>query len=775
MWVFRKRLAFDLPIDDTPEAEFLWGTFIKDSEVVVELLEYAADLRKRTGQVYPRLYELCISFWLPHPKNFERALAHHQIMRGELELEKLPLRDLARILKGQLTEPMYDILLDMYKDSSETDLYDEVVPELIGSPAAALRWHAACMLKGDLPSPEVASSPTVQAFLAHNATSADFGVRVKAAIAGSLGRDISQMDHELLRRLRGRDTAPVRFEDSLCARMFATRAIPPESVIRGLALVGVNEIGPLAIRTMASRTEPLSDLPARFQELRKAGIALQGCIFSLALEKFAKEQQFVLVRSMLESDQHPEVYDDLKLQNELLWYYIENQDWDQAHRTLAILSLSYVDSTVQAWNILLQTHIKRCVPEDIFDTLKKMAQHQVPVDTFALILLRRHVLRLRRQGKQPITWLGKHRRAFDDLRFVARVYMFMLQNTMLDIPPRLWHEILRRFGMTGRMLELRRLVHWLFCWYAPRESMPLGKMPKPAFLTPFTERLRLTNPARTEAWRPLSTIGQTHRDHPLSELFSRPFKQALVVWGFRAGLLPAAQTEQSLFAGAAAKKHFRRRFQQRGILHRQNWDIGLKTLVELRQLGLYVNSPSVVRALQDVFVNLFGRGYSKKSANRIMEAVNTTPYPKYVRRVNEIWGSPLLPEPRLYGSSKLHSHMWHPRFERDVRRKGHMKLSEIVARLEEEITEGSEQKGPNVTRVESDARHRRDDTQTSDDSVDAPSEDFLATFSAQGRAINPDVYSAPTATTSPVNNPGLDELTQAADSLPGKKKKGGRN
>jgi hypothetical protein len=708
-WILRTRLGFDLPTDDTPEAELLWGTFVKDPRVVDELLDHAAHLRRRTGRVYPRLYELCIARWLPHQRRFGQALVYHQFMRRELQLEQLPLQHLARINKGRLTTDMYDTLLEMYKDSSEKNLYDDVVPELARFPAWALAWHAACILKGDLPSPEVAASPMVQEFIACNATSSNPEVRVNAAVAGSLGID-EQMDQALLRRLHGPDTAPVRFEDSFCARMFATRAVPPDSVIRGLALVGVNEIGPLAVRSMASRTDPISELPQRFDELRASGIALQGCVFSLALESFAQNEQHLLVRSLLESDQHPEVYDDPDLQTKLLDHYLEEQDWNQAHRTLAILSLFHQEPATRAWNLLLQSHIQRCAPSGIVDTLQSMSLHKIIVNQTSIIKLKSDVLRPRRRGHFP---MNRAREKFDDLRFVARVYLFIMERNMGHVPPYNWREILRRFGITGRMRELRRLIHWLVPLYAPPGKDLLGTVREPGLLEPGTEISLLQKPGEVTEWNPSASggrqaEGQKHKSHPLQLLFPDPFKQGLVVWGFRAGLLPFAPIEQSLLNGRASKKRLRRQLRERGIIQNLNWDIGLRTLTELRDLGIYVNSRVVVKALQMMFVNLFGRGHSRITHNRLMEAANTTPYAVFVRRVNEIWGKPLFPEPNLYNRSSLHSLMWHPRFNRVVPRRGHLKLTEI-SEIASRRNAGVREDGSNTNYIPTHVRRPRDD------------------------------------------------------------------
>jgi hypothetical protein len=151
-----------------------------------------------------------------------------------------------------------------------------------------------------------------------------------------------------------------------------------------------------------------------------------------------------------------------------------------------------------------------------------------------------------------------------------------------------------------------------------------------------------------------------------------------------------------------------------------------------------------------------------------MEAANTTPYAVFVRRVNEIWGKPLFPEPRLYGRSSLHSLMWHPRFDRVVPRRGHLKLSEIASRQ----NAGVREEGPNISYVPMHVRQPGDDkvendlarspgqsdasAQTADISHDTAFQQLLATYEAHSRAMNPDAISRPKGPTSIPLDPGTD-------------------
>jgi hypothetical protein len=672
IWRLRRYVQSYLPVDNTPVAEYLWGTFIKHPELVEQVIEHAAELMKETQQTYSRLYTLVMTYWLP--RDAAKALQYHRLMLAKLELKELPLGQLAQYARSPFNPAVYDALWEIYRASDRRDLYSDVVPSLIknNNMTMARQWHHLCISRGDLPSESVANHPVVQIFTAETSMLSGAKVTSKAP-----ARDSRKYNEELMRRLKGRDSAPVRFEDSFCARMFATRTFPPASIIQGLAMVGVNEIGPQAVLAMASRTQPLEELPARFEELRAAGIALQGCVYSLAIEKFAKDQNWKLVRSMLDTDQHPDVFDDAPVQQKLLDYYLDQGDDLQVQRTLAILTLFHNSSSQESWNLLLQTHIRRTGPQHVTEVLQDMRARGVMVSIKSVAAIK-GLLRRRQRGRKPSNISQGH---YDDLRFVTRVYMTILEFGMGPVSPLTWRELIRRFGMTGRFTELRRLLLWLLCWYAPRSKVQFTTLPVSPFRDRALEKLRMAYPERDHYFHFPNMVQQKKSKlHPIRVLFPPSLQQALIIWGFRAGLLPHANLEQSLLGSTLGKKHYRHRLLEQQILRRKNWSVGLRTVVLLRDLGVCVHHHTVVKALQKQFTVLFGRGRSNKLENRIMEHVNTTPYTRYVLEVNEYWGSRLLFEPQKFRLGLPQDNMWHPRLRRITDRKGAISLDKILGR-----------------------------------------------------------------------------------------------
>ncbi|KAH6644231.1 hypothetical protein C7974DRAFT_467897 [Boeremia exigua] len=650
VWQARRREGYSLPTENSANAQFLWKTFARHPRLVHDVIDHAVELQQR-GATYPRVYSVIMGYWLGRQPI--EALEYHDQMLEKLHLEKLPLRELAQSAQTY-GNASHEALLDIYRDSNERDLYDSIVPRLVnsGNIEMAYRWHTLCSSRDDLPSETFAAIPIIQLFTA-KAAPVDPKMRK---------REDPNINKPLMKRLIGRDSAPVRFEDAFTARMFATRTVQIDSIIKGLTLVGVNEIGPQAVLAMASRTQPITDLPRHFEGLRAAGIALQGSVFSLALEKFAMDGKWDLVESIMESDQHLDVYGDADTQRALLAYYLDQKDAMQAQRTLAILSLFHNDPGRESWNLLLQLRLAstRPQPQDIFSTLLEMRSIGATLSSASIASVRLLLAR-RQRGHRP----QPSAHPFDDLRFVTRFYVTALEAGMTRIPPEAWHEIIRRLGMLGRLRELKRLLLWLLSWYAPL-SPEFAALPRSAALAPATAAMRRLYPVNTHYYNfPTTVPQQNSKAHPIRVLFPPSLQQGLVVWGFRT-LLPEAPLEQSLLRPPAAKPHHRPSLLQKNILTRLRWDVGLRILVQLRDLGVHVHPHTVAKALQAQFVSLFGYGRSRVKANRRLEQGNEIEYAEFVRGVNEAWGQRLFTEPRELARGVGREARWHPRFRRRI-------------------------------------------------------------------------------------------------------------
>ncbi|KAF2727436.1 hypothetical protein EJ04DRAFT_517248 [Polyplosphaeria fusca] len=650
IWHGMARREYEMPWDENDNVKYGWKSFIRCRRLAEPLLDRIVHISECDETAHKQFYELWMLHWLPRDPDL--ALEFHHAFIAKLPQKPLPLSNIVKELR--LPEiHNHEILMDIYQSSNENDLYDHVVPVLLesGLLALALEWHAICLRRQDLPSPSTRSLRGVQSLFARSNTGSlncpPSGLETIQGSAQPMPLITSNeglsgahtYNQALLRRLRRRDIEPVRFDDDFCARLFATRSFPPSSIIKGLAMVGIGEIGPRALRVLASRIEPLTELTNTFRELREAGIAIQGTVFSLALERFAVEHNWPVVRSMLDTDQHPDVFEDFSMQQKLLHFYLEQCEWAQVHRTLAILSLFHNDSDVESWNILLRTRIQQREVTHVSSIVQEMRKSEIMLSQESVVAIK-SLLRRRQRGHIPVT----QRTRFDDLRFVTKMFMGILQGGIGYVDPTCWREILRRYGMLGRLRELRRLVLWLLSWYAPRHEARFANLPRPLWLDSATHKVRRRFPLEHVYFNLPQRMAPTHPRHPVRSLYPQKFLDGLIVWGFRAAWLPHAPHEQSLFSDIASKTRYRNRFREMGILSRANWSIGLRLVVQLRDAGVTVHKDAVIKTVLSEFLLLFGRSSSRKIENRMVSKTNAISYFEYACMVNKIWGEELFPE-----------------------------------------------------------------------------------------------------------------------------------
>ncbi|OCK85596.1 hypothetical protein K432DRAFT_377483 [Lepidopterella palustris CBS 459.81] len=655
IWKGMRNRAVDLPTTER-NADILWGTFITHQKIVKEVLAYAVDLHRKTGQVYEPLYERCIGHWLA--RNPQLAYECHSILSKLHGPKTRSLHTFAQAAARHTAS--LAIFRKIYLDSGERDVYDSLMSELFskGKLEAARTWHSFLFDHNDFPS-ALASHPMVVQFSKEDQMSYQARVSTHKTRKGDTiikrysfidvegrrrGED-PKISREIMSRLLGEahDIKPKQFEDSFCARLFATKAFTPGAVIKGLGMLGIEKIGPLALREIGLRTEPLDEMPQKFKELKEAGISIGHSVFSKSVEKFTAEGRFAMVRDLLESDQHPDVFEDRDLQQELLVYFISRNAWRQVHRTLAILTIYHNDPANESWNLLLRTHAEHFCDEHfgagrLVKIVDDMCVNRIPINGKTITFIHKYILRVRNKSKRPITW-GPNSE-FDDLRFVTRLF-FKIMESGNELPPWRWHEIIRRFGMTGRLRELRRLVHWLLAWYSPRTALATGSQFAPTAARPPS----ISTFNQTYLQKPIQSfptkLSPQHSEHPLRKLFPPSLQAALIEWGFKTGLAPNAPYEKSMLQRIKINMSRGQRNPLLDRAHPVHWSYGLRLVAFLRDVGVVVQVGTVRKAIQRRLVILYGSGKSKRKSNRVASKANVLKFEDVMLEAEKVVGKRL--------------------------------------------------------------------------------------------------------------------------------------
>lgn len=614
VWRGMRKREVDFPVEG-PEAEKLWTTFIdasvgardawKKNSQLSKLFAYAQDLKTRTGGQYQGLYKGIVGrrFRL-HPQDV--AQWHKRFVEAGLTGP----RDLPSVVMDVTCasdqKSAFQTWLNIGREAGREDMYDIAIDEILkfGDPKLALCWHKWLMDSSFGPSTMMSKKREVQQLFEK---AGDRSFRLVRSTGGTLleagGQILGSSSHVRQWTRASLNTfvgdahgiKPKEISDSFCARLFATRAFSLDLVIRGLSFLSVDKLGPLTIKEMATRAGSPSEMNSKLKDLNKLGIRLGGSIFAQLVSKAACDGDHRLWKAILETDQHPDVYEDSATQEALATSFLQQQQLDQAHLSLMALSLTTPGAQHVAWNRVLQQYIVNREYDSAASTTQAIQNQGIPLTLYSLTLLRRYLLPERRRGR---TSVAQTTTPALSLRLVRNACIHTASKGHY-VPVNLWVELLKRFGMARRWVETERLVLWLFNHYtsraaAVRHSSRGGK---------YLGQMRFQRKALS-----------------LRLIFSPVMLQALFTWGFR-----------------VARNHLNVQGLGDERPTCEPWARGLALLQQIQQRELFDVIAEARSSFQQRMWILFGTGYSTLEVNNLARIYNRISLAHYINHANEIW------------------------------------------------------------------------------------------------------------------------------------------
>lgn len=626
IWNAILRRDVDLPTTG-PIADDLWNAFLgfafQRRSLANTFYKYVQKLHGRTGRGWSKLYlkvlEHEIETISPHWNHW------HQRLRNDFP----PTFEHLQILfeKAMSSEKRLAVFKGIYLNLPIRSMYSTIVPLLCdeGMYKNALQWHNLLMRMGDRPYSSMVAEP----LLHHLAIYGDQGEliaitkkMVEAGVSFAKPVDAPPKKHpiisrEIMNRMHGEihNIAPKTISDSFCARFFATKLIPVDMVISVLKVLGAEEIGPLSLREMAVREMYASAISRRIIQLQEAGIAIGSSRFSVTLKRLAEEEDQELVLSLLTSDQHPDELDNWRLQESLLAYYRRLNDKLQYRRTIAILTSNVPGWLVpqERWNLQLRGHATDRDTKAVMQTIEDMREARVKVSLKSSAYLRECLLSTRNPSKRPYRT--------DDIPLHVNIWQMILRDGG-SLPPIAWREVLRRYGMAGRLDEFEKLALWLASWYSDREAR--GRQVNRTYRR-HHDKLNL-------AIRMLESLPTRHDRHPLRVIFPPQAQEGIIAWGFRQCALPQ---------GTPPHEHNKHAMSTYLEIWTTGWKWGLKLLLQLKQSGVHIQDATVASACRDRLLILFGDGISNRLVNRRIRANNPLTIEQMILGMEEVWGPTL--------------------------------------------------------------------------------------------------------------------------------------
>ena len=621
IWEGIKRRKLILPVRG-PQADVLWSSFISLGFVHWEVLDevhlHARKIFEDTGTAWQEIYKKIVGHLLATDPR--QAYRWHSLI---LPIHRPSPDEVSYLFNQALTSKVaLSAFEQIYKEVDVRTGYGTIVPRLCNLELydTAHQWHYLLIEMGDMPGGSHAVEPLMRHLSLYKSSEQlrDFtrslvDAHVPFTVSTSLasqGQPI--ISRESMSRMLGEahSIAPKSFSDEFCARLFATKAFSVDMVMRGLRMLGMESIGPLSLREIASRDATTEAVAARMDQFRELGLSVGSSIFSKLVRQFAVEGKENMLEELLSSDQHPDALEDRELQETLLASYHAAQDWPRLNSTLAILTCHSKENVVfYEKNVILRCYIRQHNLTAAIKMLEDMRLARVSVSPLSTRLMRDTILRPRKVGRRPVSLAVE----FDDLGHLIGLWQGILRCGG-HVAPLLWREVFRRLGQTGRLKEFEKLALWLVVWYHPNNAKSLR-----ARYSPYAGiKRRALVPSELSAY---------NYHHPYRLLFSLVQQEAIIAWGFRtlAEKPPAARPS---------------------LESTRSWKWGIKLLLKLKEHGVAVSKDTVRRVIKHRLNILYGPGRSSVPANRLARVNNPDPLRVMLAEIRALWERLFVKTPR---------------------------------------------------------------------------------------------------------------------------------
>ncbi|MCJ1388807.1 hypothetical protein MMC18_001657 [Xylographa bjoerkii] len=517
--------------------------------------------------------------------------------------------------------PARQALLAIYADLQGSRLYSSIIPSFCARKlySDAISWHRMLLSRGDRPS----STSIIKPLLQHLASSGKEKLLAKVTIelldagvtfdttANVIQEETPVVSRQIMNETHAKfyNIKPKRLSDEFCARLLATKTFSVKSIISGLKMLGVQAIGPLALREIVVRTvENEAHRPHAVAEyldqLHEAEIQLGPSKYSQLIQKLVREKNGQLLYDVVTCDQHPDVFEDKKLQESLLASYHRTGDQRQINRTIALLTLDEKVETMDAayWNILFRRDLTLLNITELLKTAEVMRAKGVPLTHVSRSYMWSKLMKPREPG---------HSATDTNAQTLISIWQgFMICGTYIPLTD--WLETLRRLGMTGQLTAYESLAFWLARWYTDDD-----------FRISLTGALKTVE--RPQGSRKYSVqLSPADSDHPFQILFPKNTQVAILAWGFQKmkvrnlnGCMPSERVSR-----LAASDEL--------------W--GLRMIARLRDFGIRINRKTISRLCLMRLESMFGTTYDFWNWNYHIPSGIQGRWDEYVLAMEMIWG-----------------------------------------------------------------------------------------------------------------------------------------
>lgn len=530
---------------------------------------YAEWMHDTHGVLWPHYYRLVVSSFLDGG-DYDGALQWHLRLSPHFSLPKRDFFDLLKTYIADLSPELQESLQYIYATSRHRVLYDTIVPLLWsrGHAALARAWRETLVRHDDLPTSS-SSRPFLQfvaGYYPETELTQQEQILVNTQPAQYLSPppprpeprapDLPTNLFHLMNRVHG-ETFGIQeksYNDKIGSKWFATRWVSLDTAINLIYSLGIDEIGPLSLQSIALRGGDPASVLRSLEHLEQCHISIGNANYSKAIRHLAKTGDAETLNELLRSTLHPDVFDDIVLQRSILGSATYTGDWKTHRLVLAVRLAVSEDALEMSSNKLLLTCLgqqKKGFVLRLLDEFSARGMELTPATCKSV----------------SDTILADAPRKFDpnaapDVDFYAALCR-RLQAMRLPVATEAWQNILLIYGRLGRLSDLEKTALDIVDQYVLLQTARLPRtpvsstFPSSSSLPPFTSSSTvLSSSDETSAFKvhvadvPDIVRGETkkqvdlgyrllprdlplnHPLHPLSLIFNEELVASMVRWYF---------------------------------------------------------------------------------------------------------------------------------------------------------------------------------------------------------------------------------------------------
>lgn len=521
-----------------------WGSILNaavtSDAFLREVVSYGEWLLECHGNPWPQLYTTVMSFMLANRPKAE-VLRWHIILTpsfgpGEVEF--------VNMLKRFITDPdpkLQQTLQSLYMWSVYRKLYDILIPHLYdkGHANLAILWRRLLIAHGDTPA-SLAARPFLRylgAYFPQTSLSEEelsIAGLVPQSQKGSKSGTVSQSLRAqtaingqnlsyLVNRVHG-ETFGIRekpYNDKLGSKWFASTWVPLDFAVSVIYTMGVHNIGPLSLQSIALRENDAQGVLHRLDQLHQLKIQLPDTNYVAAIRHYAMVGDNEALSELLHCDIHPDVFDDEVAQKELLNQCLSTEDWETYQLVLKTRLAVTSHSVSISSDKVLQSCARQGNGAMALSLLQGMCSRDLQPTSMTSHMLSSLVL----QSLSPHAKVRTGRHHIDLQVSLCR----QLATTRFPPAVEAWQTLLYRLGREYRLVDLERLsldILRLFVNYA-KSDKPMWV----SHMADIPQILRFESPYQHFQKLPRD-LDVNHEGHPLRQIFDKNMQSSIVRWGF---------------------------------------------------------------------------------------------------------------------------------------------------------------------------------------------------------------------------------------------------